>query len=253
MVIFKKLKKRKISAIIQARMGSKRLPGKVLIPICGKSVLYHIVERLGFCKKISQIILAIPDTRENDILEEFAQKNSIKYYRGSEDDVLERFYWAAKENKCDVVVEVTADKPLIDTEIINLAIEEHLRNDCDYNFTHYPSNFLPIGLDAGIINFKALEMAHKVAKKDYQREHVTSYFHETPGAFKITTLTPPKRLKNPGLRLTLDTKEDLELIDKIYAALYKEGNIFGTKEIFDLLKKQPELKNINNHIVQRLC
>lgn len=244
-------KQTKICVIIQARMGSERLPGKVLMPICGKPALQHIIERLRFSKLINQIILAIPNTKENDILEKFVLENSITYYRGSEDQVLERIYLAAKENNCDVVVEIPADNPLIDPEIIDLAIEKHLSTKADFSCTNYPSKFLPTGLDAGVINFQALEIAYKNAKDAYHKEHVTSYFYENPDVFKITSVNLPKYLESPDLRLTLDTKEDLELITKIYTKLYKTGSIFKTKEILDLFKTQPELKTINAHIIQR--
>ena len=245
------VKTTKISAIIQARMGSTRLPGKVLMPICGKSVLQHVVERLRSSKLINQIILAIPDTKENDILEKFALRNSVECYRGSENEVLERVYLAAKENNCDVIVEITGDNPLIDPEIIDLAVEEHLDKKADFSCTNYGSRFLPIGLDVGVLSFQALEEAYKNAKDPYNREHVTSYFYENPDVFKITSVNFLKHLENPNLRLTLDTNEDLELITKIYAKLYKAGGIFKTKEILDLLKVKPELKKINAHIIQK--
>ncbi|MBU4461499.1 glycosyltransferase family protein [Patescibacteria group bacterium] len=242
----------KICAIIEARIGSTRLPGKVLMPICGKPMLQHIIERLRFSKLINQIILAIPDTKENDILEEFALRNSIGCYRGSENEVLARIYLAAKENNCDVIVRITADNPLIDPEIIDLAIKKYLSARADYSSTFYPSRFLPIGLDAEVFNFHALEIAYKNAKKSHQREHVTPYFYEHPDVFKIISIKLPKHLENPKLRLTLDTKEDLELITKIYAKLYKTGSLFKTKEILDLFKVQPELKKINAHIIQKI-
>ena len=244
-------KQLKVSAIIQARMGSERLPGKVLMPICGKSVLEHIVERLKFCKFLHHIILAIPDTKENDILEKFAQDNLLAYYRGSEEEVLERVYLAAKKNNCDVVVAITADNPLIDPEIIDTAVEQHVHSGADYSCTEYPSKFLPVGLGIELFNFKALAIAYKNAKDAYQKEHVSSHFYETPDAFKITKVVLPEDLKNPGLRLTLDTKEDLELISYIYTKLYKPGEIFKTKEIFDLLKSEPQLKKINAHVIQK--
>ncbi|MDO8529974.1 MAG: glycosyltransferase family protein [bacterium] len=244
-------KKPKISAIIQARMGSTRLPGKVLMEICGKPVLGHIVERLRFSKLIDQIILAVPDTKENDALEAFAAKNSIACYRGSENDVLERMYLAAQENGCAVVVEVTGDKPLIDPKLIDVAISRHLNVKSKHSFTYYPSDFLPIGLDAGIINVEALQLAYKNATKERNREHVTSYFYENSDKFALTSFQLPLHLKNPGLRLTLDTKEDFELINAIYVKLYKEGDIFTTKEILDLCKARPELKKINAHVIQK--
>jgi spore coat polysaccharide biosynthesis protein SpsF len=244
-------KPQKIAAIIQARIGSTRLPGKVLMEICGKPVVQHIVERLRFSKLVNQIILAIPDTEENNILEEFALENSVEYYRGSENEVLERVYLAAKENNCDVVTEITADNPLIDPDIIDFTIDKHLSAKSDFSCTYYPFRFLPIGLDASAINFQALEEAFKNAKEAYNREHVTSYFYENPDIFKVNSVILPKYLENPNLRLTLDTDEDFALITKIFEKLYKNGGIFKTKEILDLLEFQPELKTINAHIVQK--
>lgn len=241
----------KVSVIIQARMGSTRLPGKVLMTICGKPALQHIIERARFAKLINQIILAIPDTKENDILEEFALKNSVECYRGSENEVLERIYLAAKKNNCGVIVEITGDNPLIDPEIIDLAVEQHLNTKADYSCTNYAGKLLPVGLDVGVFNFQALESAYKNAKDPYNREHVTSYFYENPSVFSNTNVIIPKYLEDSSLRLTLDTKEDYELIAKIFEKLYKSGNIFKTKEILGLLKDQPELTKINVHVVQK--
>ena len=242
---------KKISAIIQARMSSERLPGKVLLPIFGQSVLQHIIERLRFSKLMSQIILAIPNTKENDILEKFALENSISYYRGSEKEVLERVYLAAKENGCDVVVEVPADKPLIDPEIIDLTIKQHIDRNSDYTDTSYPSRLLPLGLDVAVLNFQALDLAYKKAGDTYNRENLTSYFQENPNIFKISKVELPKYFQNPDLRLTLDTKEDLELITKIYENLYKKGEFFGTEEVLEFINQKPELTEIYAHIVQR--
>lgn len=244
-------KQKKISAIIQARMGSERLPGKVLLPILGKSVLWHIIERLKFSKLINQIILAIPNTKENDILEKFALENSIFHYRGSEKEVLERVYLAARANGCDIIVEVPADKPLIDPEIIDLTIKEHTDSKVDYTDTSYPSRLLPLGLDIAVFNFQALEKAYKSAKDPYNRENVTSYFYENPSIFKINKIKLPKYFQNPNLRLTLDTKEDLELITKIYENLHRKGEFFKTREVLRLINQRPELREINKHIVQR--
>ncbi len=242
----------KISAIVQARMGSMRLPGKVLMGICGKPALKHIVERLRFSKLINQVILAIPDTKENDILEKFAQENSVGCYRGSESEVLERVYLAAKENNCDIIVGITADNPLIDPGIIDLVIEKHMGAKADYSSTFYPCRFLPLGLDVEVLTFYALENAYKNAKEEYYREHVTSYFYKNPNIFKINGTKLPKDLEDPSLRLTLDTKEDLELISRIYASLYQPGGIFKTEQILGLLKVNPELREINAHIIQKV-
>lgn len=241
----------KIAAIIQARMTSTRLPGKVLKLVCKKPMLSHIVERLKFSKFINQIILAIPDTKENDILEEFALQNSLKYYRGSEEDVLSRFYFAAKENNSEVIVRITGDNPLIDHDIIDEAIKSHLDKKADYSWTRAPERFLPLGLDVEVFNFQTLKKIHEDAKENWHREHVTPYLYENPDIFKINNVALLASLENPHLRLTVDTKEDLELINKIYKKLYRPGGIFKTKEIINFLEEQPELKKINASIIQR--
>ena len=245
-------KQKNICAVIQARMGSERLPGKVLIPICGKSVLEHIIERLKFCKLINQTILAIPNTEENDVLEKFALRNSVRYYRGSEYKVLERFYLSAKENRCDVIVRMPADDPLMDPEIIDLTIKRHLSSKADYSCTEYPNWFLPRGLGVEVMNLNALEMVYKNVKKSYEKEDITFHFIKNPDVFKFNSVKLPESLKNPGLRLTLDTKEDLELITKIYENLYKKGEFFKTEEVLNLLNQKPELTEINSFIIQRL-
>ena len=244
--------KTKVCAIIQARMGSGRLPGKVLKLICGKPVLEHIIDRSNFCKAVNQTILAIPDTKDNDILEKFAKDNSVKYYRGSENKVLERFFLAAKENNCDVTLRWPADDSLMDPEIIDFAIKKHLSSGADYSCTEYPDWFLPRGLGVEVVNFNALEIVYKNVKDSYEKEDVTFHFIKNPGLFKLNSVKLPEILKNPSLRLTLDTKEDLELITKIYENLYKKGEFFKTEEVLKLINQKPELKEINKHIIQRL-
>ncbi len=244
--------KLKVCAIIEARIGSERLPGKVLIPVLGKSILQHIIERSNSCKYVDETILAIPDTKDNDILEKFAFEKSVTFYRGSENNVLERFYLAAKENNSDVIVRMPGDDPLIDPEIIDLVISKHLNTDADYSCTEYPDWFLPRGLGVEVFSFKALEKSYKESKKDYEKEHVALHFIENPNSFKFNAIVLPEHLKNPTLRLTLDTKEDLELITKIYQNLYKEGEIFKTEEVLNLIIQNPELRKINDHIVQRI-
>ena len=120
-----------ISAIIQARMGSTRLPDKVLMDVGGHPMLWHMIERLKPAKNVDEIILAIPNTKENDILEQFAKENNLKYFRGSENDVLARYYETAKTFKVDVIVRITSDCPLIDPEIVDKVIEEHLQSKAD--------------------------------------------------------------------------------------------------------------------------
>jgi len=239
----------KISAIIQARMTSTRLPGKVLMNIGGKSMVWHVVNRLKHSKKLDDIILAIPDTKKNDILEKFAKDSKVKYFRGSEEDVLSRYYETAKKFKCDVIVRITSDCPLIDPKIVDLLIEKYLSSNVDY--TKALMTTFPRGLDVEVFDFKALKKAYRKAKEPYQREHVTPYIYENTKIFKVGFVSAKGNLKHPEVRLVVDTKEDLKLVREIYKYLYKDRKIFYTEEIIDLLGKQPELLKINAHIKQK--
>lgn len=240
----------KTAVIIQARMTSTRLPGKVLMEIEGKSMLWHVVERLKFCRTISDIILAIPDSKENNALEGFAKSNDIKYFRGSEEDVLSRYYETAKKFKCDVVARITSDCPVIDPETADLVINEHLNSDYDYTSNTLERTF-PRGLDVEVFNFKALERAYKDAKEAHQREHVTPYIYEHPEIFRLQSVRAEGIFKRPELRLTVDTKEDMALIKEIYKYLYNPDEIFGAGKIIELFSKKPELAEINADVRQK--
>ena len=246
----KKKPKFKIGAIIQARMTSTRLPGKVLMDIEGKPMLWHVVNRLKFSEKLDDIILAIPNTKKNNILEKFAKDNKVKYFRGSEEDVLSRYYKTAKKFKCDLIVRITSDCPLIDPQIVDLVIEKHLKLNADYTSNTLKRTF-PRGLGVEVFNFKVLKKAQKEAKEDYQREHVTPYIYEHPEIFELQNIEAKGKLRRPDLRLTVDTKEDLKLIREIYRYLYNPGKIFYTEEIIDLLDKHPELIKINANVQQK--
>lgn len=243
-------KNQKISAIIQARMTSSRLPGKVLMRIEGKPMLWHVINRLKFSEKIKEIILAIPDNRENDILERFANNFKIKYFRGSEYDVLSRYYETAKRFKCSIVARITSDCPLIDPRVVDQVASKYLELNTDYTSNSLKKSF-PRGLDVEVFNFDVLERANQEAKRDYQREHVTPYIYENPKIFKLQNIQAEGELKRPELRLTVDAKEDLELVKEIYKHLYKENKIFYAKDIINLLDKYPEFKKINAKIKQK--
>jgi len=246
----KKKPKFKIGAIIQARMTSTRLPGKVLMDIEGKPMLWHVVNRLKFSEKLDDIILAIPNTKKNNILEKFAKDNKVKYFRGSEEDVLSRYYKTAKKFKCDLIVRITSDCPLIDPQIVDLVIEKHLKLNADYTSNTLKRTF-PRGLDVEVFNFKVLKKAQKEAKEDYQREHVTPYIYKNPEIFKIQNIKAERRLRYLEIRLTVDTKKDLRLIREIYKRLYKPKKIFYTEEIINLLNNHKELVRINEKVRQK--
>jgi len=240
----------KVVAIVQARMGSTRLPGKVMMDICGKSVLLHIIDRLKACELLDDIVIATTVSNRDDVIFDAVSNYDeiIGLFRGSEENVLERYYLAAKKFNADIVVRVTSDDPLIDPSVIDGVIREFLSNNCDYVSNSLNKTF-PLGLDAEVFSFKALETAWNEAKKDYEREHVTPYIIENPDKFKLLNVANDIDLSN--LRWTLDTKDDFEFIDAIYERIHSKKQLFFMDDVLELLGREPELININRHIEQK--
>lgn len=239
-------RKKRVGIIIQARMGSTRLPGKVMLPILGKPVLRHIIDRLKRCNHADVIVLATTVNKDDDVLEKLAKENNLKVFRGDEQDVLSRYYYAAKENKLDVVIRITADCPFIDPEII----DNMILNFLDNNRIDYLSNVLnrtfPRGLDTEIFKFSTLHRAFESAKNPYQREHVTPYIYEHKELFMLSGIENKESLSH--LRWTLDEEKDFEFIKEIYNRLYRDNNIFLTKDILAVLEKEPHLAEINKYV-----
>jgi len=231
-----------VIAIVQARMGSTRLPGKVLQTILEKTVLEHIVERLGCSKLVDKIIVATTKERTDDEIEHLCNRINITCFRGSQDDVLDRFYRAALMFSTDIIVRITADDPLKDPEIVDKAIQIMLENDYDYVSNTIEPTY-PEGIDVEVFTFAALKKAHQEARRASEREHVTPYIWKNPDKFKIYNFKNGEDFSS--LRWTLDTEDDLIFIRKVYAALYKEGQIFLMKDILELIKKEPTLSLIN--------
>jgi len=240
----------KIVAIIQARMGSTRLPGKVMKKILDKPVILWDLDRISFSKLIDEIVVAIPYGKENGVIVDTIKKYNDKIIitRGSEDDVLDRYYQAAVQTNADMVVRITSDCPLIDPVVIDQVIEQFLDNDCDYCSNSIIRTY-PRGLDTEIFSFKALEEAWNKAKKDYEREHVTPYIIENPDKFQLLNVANNINLSH--LRWTLDTKEDFEFISAIYKRIYPKKQLFLMDDVLELLGKEPELIEINRHIEQK--
>lgn len=240
----------KIGAVVQTRMGSIRLPGKVMLDICGKPVIQHVIERLKQCKHLDEIIIATTTLGQDDVVVQQAQKLGVKWFRGSEDDVLSRYYYSARENNLDVIVRVTSDCPLIDPFIIDSMIQFYKQNKYDLVANVAPDvrqRTFPRGLDTEIFSFKVLVEAFENAAEKYQREHVTPYIYEKSDKIYYYK----NSLDYSKYRWTLDTEEDLQLIKSIYCYLYKETHNFYFEDILNLMKKHPELAKINGHVEQR--
>lgn len=240
----------KIIAIIQARMGSTRLPGKVLINIQGKTILNHVIDRVKQSKYIDEIIIATTNANQDDLIVNEALKNNCKYFRGSEKNVLERYYQAATLNNGDIIVRITSDCPLIDPKIIDEMLRFYINNSYDV-VTNASADLTkrtyPRGLDVEIFSYRLLKEAYEKADKDYQLEHVTPYIYENNN----NTFYYMNNVDYSKYRWTLDTKEDLLLIEEIYARLYINEHDFYLDNIIEIMEKNPYLLLINNEIIQK--
>ena len=230
----------KATAIVQARMSSSRLPGKVMMPLCGKPVIYHILERLRLCKSLESIVLATSTRQDDNILEDAAKQIGIDCYRGSLDDVLARIYFAS-QGRSSHIVRVCADSPLLDSKIIDAAVGFYLDTNADIVKTIN----MPLGLGTEVLSYSALEQAYHNAFEVYQRDNVTPYIYENYSTY-IMVFNPDYS----HYRLTLDTEEDFQIIEMIYAELYTGKHDFFCREIINILERYPEIAAINSHVQQ---
>lgn len=235
-----------IIAIIQARTGSTRLPGKALKEILGKPMLAWEIERVKLSKKIDKIVVATTDKKEDNTIAELAKKAKVSCYRGSEKDVLDRFYHAAKEVSAKTVVRLTGDCPLMDPQVIDEVVEHFIKNpSIDYMGT--PSNY-PEGLDTEIFSFSSLETAWKNAILPSEREHVTPYFKNHPEKFKGLSWTNGKE-DFSKMHWSVDTAADFTFVTEIFTRLSSDSanqqKTFYKNDVLALLKKHPELLKIN--------
>ncbi|MXO76675.1 acylneuraminate cytidylyltransferase [Paenibacillus sp. OT2-17] len=236
-----------IVAIIQARMGSTRLPGKVDLNLLGVTVLERVVERIKKVKQINKIVVATTDLTADETIVNLAHKAEVEVYRGSESDVLKRYYEAAVTYNADVIIRITSDCPVIDPVIIDELIKNYIMGSYDYVSNTIERSY-PRGLDAEVFSFASLEKAHLEAKSTEQREHVTPYIYQNPDQFSLLSVTYPKDYSN--YRWTLDTIEDWELIQQIYTYI-KDRNSFDWQDVLELMETRPEIALINSHVEQK--
>ena len=237
-----------IIVIVQARMGSTRLPGKVLKHVLGRPLLHYLFERLRRITKAQNAVIATTKDPKDDPIVDFCNHEGISYFRGSEEDVLDRYLQAARFFSADVIVRVTSDCPLIDPELIDQVIEFFLNHQYDYVSNTQERKF-PRGMDVEIFSFKSLEDAANQVTLQEEREHVTLHLYRHPERYSIGKF--PWDKDDSQYRLTVDTPEDFELISKILAALYPNNPQFNLKDILHLLQQHPEWAEINAHIKQK--
>jgi len=244
----------KIGAIIQARTSSTRLPKKVLKPLPYDSditVLQQVIRRTKKSNLIDEIIIATTTDKEDQEIVEIAEKENAVWFKGSKNDVLSRYYYAAKENKLDIIIRITSDCPCIEWNIIDKTIAKHIKENADYTSNGEKKTY-PHGLDVEVLSFDTLERAFCEAKEDFEREHVCPYVNTTnKEKFKIVSVEAPPELTAPDIRITLDTEEDYALLCAVFDYLYKQNPYFDAFDIVNLFKEKPWLKFINKKILQK--
>jgi spore coat polysaccharide biosynthesis protein SpsF len=226
-------------------MNSTRLPGKVLLELKGKPVIHHIIQRVSASRHIGTIAVATTISPLDDPLVEYLKSNEqVDIFRGSENDVLARYYLCAKQSPCDLIVRVTADDPLKDAIVIDEAIARMLRDPgLDYCSNTLKPTY-PEGLDVEVFKFSALEKAYEDAKLPSEREHVTPYIWKNPAAFKLANFEYQEDLS--AWRWTLDKPADMEFITAIYDQFYRGDSRFSFRDVIDFLKRNPALLDINS-------
>lgn len=235
-----------IAVIIQARMGSTRLPGKVLKKVNGMTLLEYQVNRVKKAKKVDEVIIATTDSEKDNAIVELCMSRGIKCFRGSEKDVLERYYYCAKRYRADYIVRLTADCPLIDPEIVDKVIDLFLHIKVDYVANTAPpeTTRYPDGSDVEIFSFNNLEKVYFNAKNPLDREHVTFYFWKYNHGFKVGQLKQEKDWSK--YRITVDYPEDFEVITLIINELEKRKKFGSLSEIIDILNENKEIREINS-------
>lgn len=234
-------------AIVQARMGSNRLPGKVMLSLDCTPVLRHVVRRTDSAETVDDVVVATTDQRRDDILERYARREGAAVSRGSEDDVLGRMYDAADEHDADIVVRITADNPLLSPDVVDAGVRMLRRDDLDYVSNKTERTF-PAGLDVEVFTFESFRTVEQESETAHQREHVTPYYRKSDrfdvGSLTSDTTFETKKFRNrTDLRLTLDTPDDYELFSRIYNGIAFE-EILDIRNVIEYVDEN-DLASIN--------
>lgn len=245
----------KVKIIVQARMGSTRLPNKALLKIGDKPMLQHVVNQIKKSKYVDEIIIATTTSKKDEKIVTFCKKNNLNYFRGSNQNVLNRYYHCSKKYSCDPVVRISSDCPFIDPYVIDKTVEIFFAKSYDYvsnniekiknKWENSICNF-PQGMVIEICNFRSLEKAWKNARKPSEKEHVFPYVQFTPSKFKIFSFSHESDLSY--IRCTVDKKQDLKFVREVWRRIPKSKKIIHISDIEKIIKKEPHLIEINNSI-----
>jgi len=239
-------KKNKVGIIIQARMGSKRFPGKIMKLINNKPILFHMLRQIKKSNLYDEIIFCTSIKKENDVVRKFCKKNKIICFSGSENNLVNRYYLTAKKYKIDVIVRLTADCPLIDPTIIDLCIKKFLSRNYDFVANTSPpyKKSYPDGVDVEVFSFKTIEIVNRECKSKNDLEHVTPYIWRKKKRFNLFRFELKKNLFK--YRFTLDYKEDFILIRKVLLNFYKKRKKITMKNVVNYIKQHKNVYLLNN-------
>ena len=241
----------RVVAVVQARMGSTRLPGKVLLDIAGRPMLTRVMQRLELASRLDARVVATSHLPQDDPIAELCQREGLRCFRGEPHDLLDRYYRAALEQQAGVVARVTADCPLIDPGLVDQTVQAFQQADppVDFAANRLPRRrTYPIGLDTEVCSMAALEQAWRQAAEPHQREHVMPFFYENPDRFRSLLLDHEEDLGD--LRWTVDTPEDLSFVREVYRRMAPRTE-FGWLEVLNLIRQDPDLAAINAHVEHR--
>ena len=236
--------KMRVVAIIQARMGSTRLPGKVMKDIGGETMLARVVWRARRAKLLDEVVVATTNKAVDAPIVSECTKLGVPVFRGDEQDVLDRYYRSAQANRAEAIVRITSDCPLIDPEIIDDVVRAFLKTKPDYA----SNTFFPRGLDVEVITMASLERAWHESNKSYHRVHVTPYIYQNRDLFRLLSVKAEEDYSS--YRWTVDTREDLNFVRSVYGR-FDNQDTFGWHDVLKVLDREPELVELNHHILQK--
>ena len=231
---------KKVVAVVQVRMGSERLPGKVLKPLAKRPVLWHILQRLERVECLDEVVVATGESRSDDEIAgflEWLRPKGVRLFRGPDEDVLERFYLALREDPPELVVRVTGDTPLVCTEHLAKMVEHVAETGCDGADAHHQATGLTLGFGSEVYTHQALVEAHLLARERREREHVSLFIKERPDLYDVSYLKPQREYCSP-YRLTLDTEEDYHRLERLYRLFYRPGEVVDCRAVLNWLRKE---------------